>query len=139
MTREILSQIYKVLDDKKGIDIRMIDIGKISSMADYFVIASANNDNQIQAMVDAVEENLQKIDVVPKSIEGQKRANWILMDYQDIVVHIFDVESRAFYDLDRIWSDGIEVTVWIDRFTVECFEWLEKEGINDKRDFKSNL
>ncbi|MBF1250107.1 MAG: RsfS/YbeB/iojap family protein, partial [Lachnospiraceae bacterium] len=65
MTREILSQIYKVLDDKKGIDIRMIDIGKISSMADYFVIASANNDNQIQAMVDAVEENLQKIDVVP--------------------------------------------------------------------------
>jgi len=105
MTREILSQIYKALDDKKG-----IDIGKISSMADYFVIASANNDNQIQAMVDAVEENLQKIDVVPKSIEGQKRANWILMDYQDIVVHIFDVESRAFYDLDRIWSDGIEVT-----------------------------
>ena len=110
MTREILSQIYKALDDKKGIDIRMMDIGKISSMADYFVIASANNDNQIQAMVDAVEENLQKIDVVPKSIEGQKRANWILMDYQDIVVHIFDVESRAFYDLDRIWSDGIEVT-----------------------------
>ena len=109
-TREILSQVYKALDDKKGIDIRMIDIGKISSMADYFVIASANNDNQIQAMVDAVEENLQKIDVVPKSIEGQKRANWILMDYQDIVVHIFDVESRAFYDLDRIWSDGIEVT-----------------------------
>ena len=88
MTREILSQIYKALDDKKGIDIRMIDIGKISSMADYFVIASANNDNQIQAMVDAVEENLQKIDVVPN----------------------FDVESRAFYDLDRIWSDGIEVT-----------------------------
>ena len=74
--------------------------------ADYFMIASGSNRNQVQAMADNVEEVLGKAGVHPKQIEGYQTANWILMDYGDVVIHIFDEENRLFYDLERIWRDG---------------------------------
>lgn len=94
------------LDEKKGKDIKVIDIHEVSVIADYFVIASASNQNQVQAMVDNVEEMLTKAGYEPKQIEGTRNSSWILMDYGDLIIHVFDEENRLFYDLERIWRDG---------------------------------
>ena len=75
-------------------------------LADYFLIASGNNRNQVQALSDSVEEALGRAGVSPRQVEGYNAANWVLMDYGDIIVHIFDRENRLFYDLERIWRDG---------------------------------
>ena len=96
----------KALDDKKGKDIKVIDIHEISVLADYYVIASGTNQNQVQAMVDAVEEAFSKEGVEPRQIEGSRNSSWILMDYSDVIVNVFDEENRLFYDLERIWRDG---------------------------------
>ena len=90
----------EALEDKKAMDVRILDITHVSTLADYFMIASGSNRNQVQAMADNVEE------VLGKQIEGYQTANWILMDYGDVVIHIFDEENRLFYDLERIWRDG---------------------------------
>ena len=94
------------LEDKKGEDIKIIDISEVSPIADCFILASASNRSQVQAMADAVAEKMHKEGFAMKQIEGYDGANWILMDFVDIVVHIFDRESRNFYDLERIWKDG---------------------------------
>ena len=99
----------QALDDKKGQDIKVIDIHEVSVIADYFVIASASNANQVEAMVDSVEETLGKAGFEPKQIEGSRNSNWVLMDYEDVIVHVFDEENRLFYDLERIWRDGKEI------------------------------
>lgn len=98
--------VVAALEDKKGEDIQLIDISEISPIADKFIIASGTNRNQVQAMADAVEENMHKAGFSLKQTEGYDSANWILMDFVDVVVHIFDKESRSFYDLERIWKDG---------------------------------
>ena len=97
------------LEDKKANYISIIDIEKISTLADYFIIASGTNRNQVQAMCDEVDERLGKAGFEPKHIEGYNSANWILLDYGDIVIHLFDEENRLFYDLERIWRDGIKI------------------------------
>ncbi|MCR5799502.1 MAG: ribosome silencing factor [Lachnospiraceae bacterium] len=103
---ETLKLIYDKLSEKKAEDIKIIDISEISVMADHFIIASGNNVNQLHAMTDFVEEELAKAGFEPKSVEGYNNANWILMDYRDFIIHIFDKESREFYDLERIWKGG---------------------------------
>ena len=83
-----------------------MDISGISVLADYFVIANGTNQNQIEAMRDAVDEALYKAGVPVKQIEGNRSSSWLLMDYGDIIVHVFSKEDRLFYDLERIWGDG---------------------------------
>ncbi len=95
------------LAEKKAGDVKVIDIKNISVIADYFVLASGDNQNQLQAMREAVDETLYKAGVSVKQVEGNANSTWILMDYGDIVVHIFSEEDRSFYDLERIWRDGI--------------------------------
>ena len=116
MTRasEMVKLAVTALEDKKAVDIRVLDIEKISTIADYFIIASGANRNQVQAMADQVEETLGKAGFEPKSVEGNRNANWILLDYGDVVLHIFDEENRLFYDLERIWRDGTQVE--LDKF-----------------------
>jgi ribosome-associated protein len=97
---------YAALEDKKALDIRVIDISTISVLADYFLIASGSNRNQVQAMVDNVQDELHKAGFDAKQVEGYNTANWILLDYGDIIIHVFDEENRLFYDLERIWRDG---------------------------------
>ncbi|WP_167956585.1 ribosome silencing factor [Anaerosporobacter faecicola] len=97
---------YNAMEDKKAEDIRIIEIGEISTIADYFIIANGTNTSQVQALVDGVEEALSKEGFEPQRIEGIRSSNWILMDYGDIVIHIFSKEDRLFYDLERIWRDG---------------------------------
>ncbi len=102
---------YEALDEKKADDIRVIDISDISVIADYFIIASANNSSQMEALVDAVDERLYKAGYTCSHKEGNSTSSWILLDYQDIIVHIFSKEDRLFYNLERIWTDGKEVSI----------------------------
>lgn len=103
---EMAKLACRALEDKKGKDIKVIDIHDVSVIADYFVIASGTNQNQVQAMVDNVEEQLGRAGYEAKQIEGTKNSSWVLMDYGDMIVHVFDEENRLFYDLERIWRDG---------------------------------
>ncbi|MCR4704873.1 MAG: ribosome silencing factor [Lachnospiraceae bacterium] len=96
----------EALEDKKAQDIRIIDISEISTIADYFIIAGGDNRNQMQALANNVEEKLGRAGMALRQIEGYDTANWILMDYHDIIIHLFDHENRLFYDLERIWRDG---------------------------------
>ncbi len=104
--KQMAQLVCRALDEKKGRDIKVIDIHDVSVIADYFVIASGSNQNQVQAMVDNVEEQLGRAGFEPKQIEGVRNSSWILMDYGDVIVHVFDEENRLFYDLERIWRDG---------------------------------
>ena len=104
--KEMARTACKALDEKKALDLKIIDIAEVSTIADYFVIASGSNQNQVQAMVDNVEEKLGRAGGSPRQVEGYNTANWVLMDYGDIIVHVFDRENRLFYDLERIWRDG---------------------------------
>lgn len=103
---DIARAAARALENKKGEDISIIGISDISDFADFFVIATGNNSNQLDAMESAVGEALHNAGAVHKNTEGNRDSNWILMDYGDVIVHIFDKESRSFYDLDRIWKDG---------------------------------
>jgi len=94
------------IDEKFGKDILLLEIGPISSIADYFIIAEARNPNQVNAMVDGVEKALAKYELNVRHIEGMQKADWVLMDFGDIIVHIFNEESRKFYDLERTWRDA---------------------------------
>lgn len=102
---------YSALDDKKGEDIQIIEIKDISIIADYLVIANGSNASQVQALADNVEESLSRQGYEPRAIEGIRNSSWILMDYNDIIVHVFSKEDRLFYDLERIWRDGKRVSV----------------------------
>ncbi len=110
-SKELAKLTCDALDDKKALEIKIINIENVSTLADYFIIASGTNHNQVQAMADNVDETLGRAGYEPKQIEGYQNANWILMDYRDIVIHIFDEENRLFYDLERIWRDGTVVEV----------------------------
>lgn len=105
-SKQITKIAFDALEDKKGVNIKVIDISNISILADYFIIAGGTNENQVKALTDNVEEELAKVEIMPKQIEGYNNANWILMDYQDVIIHIFNEQDRLFFDLERIWSDG---------------------------------
>lgn len=108
---EMIKLAYHALSDKKAEDIEIIDISEVSVIADYFIIASGANSNQLQAMQDAVDEALYRAGYHVRQVEGNQRSSWILMDYNDIIVHIFSKEDRMFYDLERIWRDGKSVSI----------------------------
>jgi ribosome-associated protein len=104
-----LSIITKACEDKKGIDIKVLNIGKLTPIADYFVIASGNSSSQVQAIADEVESKiLEAGNEEEVSKEGYRGGRWILLDFNDIVVHVFHKEERDFYNLERLWSDNGE-------------------------------
>lgn len=105
-SKNMARQAIKALEDKKAEDIHVIDISEVSVVADYFIIANGSNRSQIQAMADNVQEVLGRAGYAMRQVEGYNTANWILMDFGDVIVHIFDKENRLFYNLERIWRDG---------------------------------
>ncbi|WP_408071157.1 ribosome silencing factor [Butyrivibrio sp. JL13D10] len=109
-SKNMVKLAVNALEDTKGLDIEIIDISEVSTLGDYFIVASGTNRSQIQAMADRVEETLGKAGYEKKDIEGYESAFWILQDFGDIIVHIFDQENRLFYDLERIWRDGKHIT-----------------------------
>ena len=102
---------YEALADKKGEEIKIIDITGISVLADYFIIANGNSDSLVNALVDNVEEMLNKAGYPLKQREGHASSSWVLLDFGDIIVHVFDKENRLFYDLERIWKDGKDISI----------------------------
>lgn len=114
--------VYAVqtLDKHLGKDIRMIDVEEVTSICDCFVIAHGGSSTQVRALADYVEQELkEKHGIEPLRMEGYNSTNWILIDYGDVIVHVFNEEMRGFYDLERLWKDGKEVN--IDQF-------LDNEG-----------
>lgn len=105
-SKEAAKIVVDAMEEKKAEDIQIIEISEISIIADYFIIANGSNNNQVHAISDRVEELLAKKEIHPRQIEGYEHANWVLMDYGDVIVHIFDKENRLFYNLERIWRDG---------------------------------
>ena len=105
-SKEMVKLACQALEEKKAGDIRVLDISKVSVIADYFIIADGSNINQVQAMADAVTESLGKAGVTECRTEGYNSGDWILLDFQDVIVHAFNRENRLFYDLERIWRDG---------------------------------
>lgn len=109
-SNEKMELIRQALDSKQTGDMEIIDIHELSPIADYFVIGTVKNNSQMNAAVDAVEEELSKAKLSCKHAEGSYASGWVLMDCGDVVVHLFSEEQRGFYDLDRIWRDGKFIT-----------------------------
>lgn len=108
---QMLKIAYEALDSKQGEDIKVLDIREVTVLADYFIIAHGNNKNHLQSLIDETERLLSKSGFKPKQIEGYRTDSWILLDYGNIIIHIFGKDDRLFYDLERIWNDGKEVNV----------------------------
>ena len=97
------------LDKHKAEDIKVIGVTELTSIADYFVIASGTSTTQVKALSDYVEEELKTGGTEPSRVEGYASSSWVLMDYGSVVVHIFQSETRTFYDLERLWKDGVQL------------------------------
>lgn len=103
---EMADLICSIIDDKKGKDIVKIQVDKISSLCDYFIIASGNSTTNVKAIAEEVEEKLSKQEINVKRMEGLSEGRWVAMDYGDIIVHIFNDETRLFYHLEKLWEEG---------------------------------
>ncbi|WP_053956987.1 ribosome silencing factor [Inediibacterium massiliense] len=110
-SRKIACGIAKYIDEKKGQDIRILDIKNISSFADYFVIAHGTSTRQVKAIADEIQDQLDKKGILLDHKEGYQEGRWILLDYIQVVVHIFIEEERSFYDIERVWRDAIVVDI----------------------------
>ena len=108
-TLEQALEIAKILDKKLGSDIKVIEITDVSSLADYMVIATGHSNTQVKALADEVEYKLDEMGISVSHIEGHRSNSWILLDYIDVIVNVFDDEAREFYDLERLWQDGKEI------------------------------
>ncbi len=108
--KELLTALYKELDDKQAEDIMMIDVKNITSICDYFVIASADNVRKVKAIADHAEDFLKNNDLELRAKEGTDSAKWILLDFGNIILHIFENEERDYYNIEKIWKDGINIT-----------------------------
>ncbi len=108
---ELGEKVVKVLDEKKATDLKMIRIEDISVLADYFVIATGTSSTHVKSLADEVEFRLKELGVEPSHVEGYRSNSWILLDYSNVMVHVFTAESRSFYDLDRLWRDGEAIDI----------------------------
>lgn len=102
--QELTHAIIQILDDKLAADILLLDVSSLSPVADYFVIATAASERQSQALVDALRDELRKQGARPLDVEGDRSSGWQLMDYGDVIIHLFSPEKRAFYRLEELWK-----------------------------------
>ena len=109
--KEIALLLAKALDSKKGLDIKVLETGELTTLADYFIICNGTSNTQVRALAEAVEEALSKAGEEPHHIEGHRGGTWLLMDFSSVVVHVFTDEARKFYDLERLWSDAEEIDI----------------------------
>lgn len=104
-SREMADKIVEILDSKKGIDIEVIDVAEKTTLADYFVICSGNSTTQIKALSDEVEYVMKNdYQIYADHVEGHNSNRWVLIDFKDVVVHVFHPEDRANYDLEKLWN-----------------------------------
>ena len=107
--KALMEEIVKIADSKKAKDIVALEVTEKTSLADYFVFATGNSNTQINALCGSVEKALDELGVPVLRREGYRDGTWVLLDYGDIVVHVFNAEARDFYSLERLWSDGVPV------------------------------
>jgi ribosome-associated protein len=110
-SKELMERIVKILDQKKANDIKVIKIDNITILADYFVIAGGNSSTQVKMLADELDFQLSQQGIQPYKVEGYRSQNWIVLDYSDVVVHVFYHETREFYDLERLWADGEQIDI----------------------------
>lgn len=115
--KQLAYNIVELIDDKKGLDISLLDVQKISSVSDYFIIASGSSSRQVMAIADHVEDGMEKEDYFLKHKEGHRDGKWVLLDFGDIVVHVFDKEQRDFYNLEKLWCDAVITKFDVDTVT----------------------
>lgn len=104
--KEMALLLAQAMDSKKGKDIRVLETDGVTTLADYFVLCSGSSAPQLKALADAGEKAMKDHGILPHHVEGHRGGTWILQDYGDVVVQVFDKEARAFYDLDRLWADA---------------------------------
>ena len=109
-TESRVREAVSAADDRKAVDLKVLHLQKVSDFTDYFMICSGTSERQVQAIADAVQERLREERVRPLHVEGFNRAQWVLLDYGDFVVHVFQEEPRRFYSLERLWGDAPDVT-----------------------------
>lgn len=117
--KTIVRELVRALDKHKGGNIKVIEVGELTSLADTFVIAEGGSSTQVRALADYAEEALKAAGIEPLRVEGYRSQGWIILDYGDVVAHVFHHETRAFYDLERLWKDGEEIDIT---------EFLDNEG-----------
>ena len=103
--KEMALLLAQALDSKKGKDIRVLETDSVTTLADYFVLCTGTSAPQLKALADAGERAMKEAGILPHHVEGHRGGTWILQDYGDVVVHLFDKEARAFYYLVRLWED----------------------------------
>jgi ribosome-associated protein len=108
LPQEVMAAV-QAARDKKAVDLVVLDLRALQTFTDYFVICSGQNVRQVQAIADGVEESLRKAQVKPAHTEGFERAEWVLLDYFDFIVHVFSTERREFYALERLWGSAEHV------------------------------
>ncbi len=108
--KDLSLKIAQILDSKKADKVATIDLANLSVIADYFVVASANNSQQLRALSDEVEEKLAAEGLMPTRVEGYRETRWIVMDYGSVIVHLFHYEEREFYNIERLWAEGSNIT-----------------------------
>ena len=109
-TESRVREAVAAAEDRKAVDLKVLHLEKISDFTDYFLICSGTNERQVQAIADAVQERMREEHVRPLHVEGFNRAQWVLLDFGDFVVHVFQEEPRHFYSLERLWGDAPDVT-----------------------------
>ena len=107
---DALREVVGAARDRKAIDLRVILVDEVSDFTEYFLICSGSSDRQVQAIADAVQRKLRDAGIRPQGVEGYRNGKWVLLDFGDFVVHVFDDETRRFYGLERLWADGADVT-----------------------------
>ena len=106
---EVSKKAAEILDNKKGIDIKVVYIKDVSILSDYLVIATGTSSTHVKSLAEEVEFQLKELGIVPTPIEGHRSNSWILIDYGNVIVHVFSEDTRKFYDLERLWKDGKEI------------------------------
>lgn len=110
-SKQLADKIAEQIFSKKGYDVVLLDLRKLTSIADYFVICSADSDTQVKAVADEIDSKLAEEGIKSWHIEGYRALSWILIDYVDVVVHIFKKDSREFYKLEKLWGDAPSIKV----------------------------
>lgn len=114
-SKELLETVVKAADSKRAEEIVALDVANVSLLADYFVIMQANSERQVKAIADEIEEKVAAAGVQVRDIEGRNAANWVLLDFGDVVVHVFRTETRQFYNLEKLWAEAplVDVSDWV--------------------------
>ena len=110
-SKQLADNITGLIFNKKGFDVKIMDLRELTAMADYFVICSADSDTQVKAIADEIDKNLKDEGIRAWHKEGYKGLNWVLLDYVDVVVHIFKKDVRLYYNLERLWGDAPSIDV----------------------------